>query len=78
MSEEWDWRLTDSAERKFDSLDNYARERVVAKLDEVVKDQWREPDDYLEPLASVPHQKYGSVRSASEVGSVETRRYCGS
>jgi mRNA-degrading endonuclease RelE of RelBE toxin-antitoxin system len=26
-------------------------------LDEVVEDQWREPDDYLEPLAGVTHQK---------------------
>ena len=23
----------------------------------MVGDQWREPDDYLEPLAGVPHQK---------------------
>jgi len=57
MSDDWDWHLTDSAEREFEALDEYARNRVVSKLDEVVSDPWRSPDDYLEPLAGVPHQK---------------------
>lgn len=39
MSEAWDWALTDSAERQFDALDDYARERIASKLDEVVEDQ---------------------------------------
>ncbi len=39
MSDEWDWRLTDSAERTFVGLVDYARGRVVSKLDEVVEDQ---------------------------------------
>lgn len=58
MSEEtWRWELTDRCRRSFDDLDEYARERIVSKLDEIVTDQWRDPDDYLEPLAGVPHQK---------------------
>lgn len=57
MSDEWDWQLTESADRRFDALDDYARERIVSKLDEIVTDPWREPSDYLEPLAGVPHQK---------------------
>jgi mRNA interferase RelE/StbE len=57
MSEAWDWELTDSAERQFDALDDYAHERIASKLDEVVEDQWREPMDYIEPLSGVPHGK---------------------
>ncbi|WP_207589869.1 type II toxin-antitoxin system RelE/ParE family toxin [Halomontanus rarus] len=57
MSEDWDWEFTDSANRRFDALDEYARERISSKLDDIVTDQWREPGDYLEPLAGVPHQK---------------------
>jgi mRNA-degrading endonuclease RelE of RelBE toxin-antitoxin system len=57
MSDEWDWALTDTANRQFDSLDEYARERISSKLDEIVTDQWREPTDYLEPLEGAPHQK---------------------
>jgi mRNA-degrading endonuclease RelE of RelBE toxin-antitoxin system len=57
MSDDWDWKLADSAKREFDSLDGYARERLVSKLDEVVEDPWRTPADYLEPLSGVPHRK---------------------
>jgi len=57
MSDSWDWQLTDTARRQFDGLDEYARERISSKLDEVVTDQWREPPEFLEPLAGVPHQK---------------------
>jgi len=57
MSEEWDWELTDTADRQFDGLDGYAQERISSKLDEIVTDQWRNPTDYLEPLAGAPHQK---------------------
>ncbi|WP_313693437.1 type II toxin-antitoxin system RelE family toxin [Halorarum halobium] len=57
MSEGWDWRLTERAMRQFDGLDDYARERITSKLDDVVDDPWREPADYLEPLSGAPHQK---------------------
>jgi mRNA-degrading endonuclease RelE of RelBE toxin-antitoxin system len=57
MSEEWDWKLTKTADRQFGSLEDYARERITSKLDEVVGDPWREPMDYLEPLQGAPHQK---------------------
>jgi mRNA interferase RelE/StbE len=57
MSDEWDWELTTTANRQFDGLDEYARERISSKLDEIVTDQWREPTDYLEPLEGAPHQK---------------------
>jgi mRNA-degrading endonuclease RelE of RelBE toxin-antitoxin system len=54
---EWDWELTDTARRDFEGLDDQARNRVVAKLDEVVDDEWREPVDYLEHLEGTRHRK---------------------
>jgi mRNA-degrading endonuclease RelE of RelBE toxin-antitoxin system len=57
MSDCWDWELTDTANRQFGSLDEYAHERIASKLDEIVDDQWREPSDYLQPLQGAPHQK---------------------
>lgn len=57
MTEKWDWHLTDRARRQFDGLDDYARERIATKLDDVVNDEWREPTDYLEPLQGAPHEK---------------------
>jgi mRNA-degrading endonuclease RelE of RelBE toxin-antitoxin system len=57
MAEEWDWELTDSARRQFDKLDDYARNRLASKLDEIVTDQWRDPTDHLDPLQGAPHQK---------------------
>lgn len=56
-SEDWNWRLADSAEREFETLQAHEQERIVSKLDEIVTDQWREPGDYLEPLTGVPHSK---------------------
>jgi mRNA interferase RelE/StbE len=57
MSDEWDWEFTDTADRQFDGLDEYAQDRISSKLDEIVTDQWRNPMDYLEPLEGAPHQK---------------------
>jgi len=36
MSEAWDWELTDRAKRQYDGLDDYARDRIASKLDEIV------------------------------------------
>lgn len=57
MSGEWDWKLTERARRQFDALDEYARERIASKLDEVVEDSWRESTEHLEPLEGAPHEK---------------------
>jgi hypothetical protein len=59
---DWDWKLTDTARRDFDSLDKYGRERIASKLDEIVTDEWRDPPAHLEPLQGAPNQK---LRSAS-------------
>jgi len=47
---ELDWELTDTARRDFDGLDDYARDRIASKLDEIATDEWRDPPDHLEPL----------------------------
>lgn len=54
---EWDWQLTDTARRDFDGLDEYARDRIASKLDEIAIDKWRDPPEHLEPLQGAPHQK---------------------
>jgi len=56
-SNDWDWRLTDPAEREYSALQGHEQERIVSKFDEIVTDQWREPTDYIEPLTGVPHGK---------------------
>lgn len=55
--DEWDWKLTEPAEREYRKLQPQEQERIVSKLDEIVTDQWREPTDYLEPLTGAPHSK---------------------
>ncbi|WP_233565410.1 hypothetical protein [Halorubrum sp. Atlit-26R] len=55
MNDGWDWRFTDRSERQVAALDDHARDRILANLDEVVTDQWRDPTDHLEPLAGAPH-----------------------
>lgn len=54
---EWDWELTDRAETQFARLERNAQQRIVSKLDEVVDSEWREPTDFLEPLANSPFRK---------------------
>lgn len=39
MSDDWDWQFTDSAKQQFDSLDDYAQERITSKLDEIIRRQ---------------------------------------
>jgi len=52
MSEDWDWKLTDRSKRHSSRHStNTLAHRIISKLEEVVTDQWREPTDYLEPLA---------------------------
>jgi mRNA-degrading endonuclease RelE of RelBE toxin-antitoxin system len=68
MSEGWTWQFRAPAKRTFDDLDEHARNRIAEKLDEIVTDQWRDPDEYLEPLTGVPHSKLriGQFRLGAE------------
>lgn len=53
----WEWEFTDTGRRDLEGLDDYAQERIIDKLEEIVEDEWRDPPDYLEPLAGAPHAK---------------------
>ena len=57
MSEEWKWEFRPTAAQTFEELDTPVQTRVVAKLDEIVDDEWRTPDEYLEPLTGSPYSK---------------------
>jgi mRNA-degrading endonuclease RelE of RelBE toxin-antitoxin system len=64
MTGEWSWEFRPPAADAFADLDDDTQERIVSKLDDIVTDEWREPPDYVEPLASQPHGKIrvGSYR----------------
>lgn len=55
--DEWTWQFRTPAKRSYDDLDEHAQDRITDKLDEIVNDQWRDPDDHLEPLTGAPHSK---------------------
>lgn len=57
MSEGWNWQFRSPAKHTYDDLDAHAQDRITDKLDEIVTDQWRDPDDYLEPLTGAPHAR---------------------
>lgn len=55
--EGWDWLLSPRADDQFDQLDGQTQQRLVAKLDEVVSSEWRDPEEFLESLTNAPFQK---------------------
>ncbi|SDY51500.1 type II toxin-antitoxin system RelE family toxin [Halobellus clavatus] len=58
MSEdEWSWEFKKPAKRTYDDLDEHAQNRITDKLDEIVNDQWRDPDEYMTPLTGAPHSR---------------------
>lgn len=67
-NEEWSWQFRKPAKRTYDDLDAPAQDRITDKLDEIVTDRWRDPDDYLEPLTGPPYSKLriGQFRLGAE------------
>lgn len=67
-NEKWSWQFRKPAKRTYDDLDAPAQDRITDKLDEIVTDRWRDPDDYLEPLTGAPHSKLriGQFRLGAE------------
>ena len=53
----WRWTFTPQALDQFESLDPHIQDRIVTKLDEVVDSEWRDPDEFLEPLTGGPFSK---------------------
>jgi len=55
--EGWEWRFSTRADDQFARLDAQTQQRIVSKLDEVVTSEWRDPDEFLEPVTGSPFQK---------------------
>lgn len=53
----WDWVLSPRADDQFEQFDHQTQARIASKLDEVVSSDWRDPEDFLEPLTGSPFQK---------------------
>lgn len=56
-SKDWTWKFAPAALDQFEDLDPHVQDRIVSKLDEIVDSEWREPGDFLEPLAGGPFSK---------------------
>jgi mRNA-degrading endonuclease RelE of RelBE toxin-antitoxin system len=54
---EWTWKFAPRAATQFDGLDTHVQDRIVSKLDEIVGSEWRDPDDFVEPLTGGPFSK---------------------
>ena len=57
-NETWTWTFTPRAAGQFEDLDPHVQDRLVSKLDDVVDSEWREPDDFLEPLTGGPFSTF--------------------
>ncbi|NLV09867.1 type II toxin-antitoxin system RelE/ParE family toxin [Halomicrobium sp. HM KBTZ05] len=55
--DDWDWEFSPRAENQFSQLGSDSQQRIIDKLEEVVSSEWRDPDDFLEPLTGSPFQK---------------------
>jgi len=54
---DWSWTFTPRTADQFDSLDAHIQDRITSKLDEIVDSEWREPEEFLEPLTGGPFSK---------------------
>ncbi|POG55147.1 MULTISPECIES: type II toxin-antitoxin system RelE family toxin [Haloferax] len=55
--EDWTWKFSPRAANQFKGLDTHVQDRIVSKLDEIVDSEWRDPDDFVEPLTGGPFSK---------------------
>ncbi|ELY93120.1 hypothetical protein C484_07893 [Natrialba taiwanensis DSM 12281] len=55
--DEWDWVFSSRAEDQLAQLPAETQDRIIAKLDDVISSEWREPTDFLEPLTNSPYKK---------------------
>ena len=56
-SDDWTWEFRERARDAFEDLGTDTQRRIVSKLDEIVSDEWRAPNEYVEPLTGTPHGK---------------------
>lgn len=50
MGEGWTWELSDRAADGFGALDAQTQQRILAKFDAVVGDEFRDPPAFDKPL----------------------------
>ena len=55
--DDWTWKFAPRVADQFESLDPHVQDRIVSKLNEVVESEWRDPDEFLEPLTGGPFSK---------------------
>lgn len=55
--EAWAWMFSPRADDQFEQLNTETQEQITSKLDEVVSSEWRNPEDFLDPLTNSPFQK---------------------
>ena len=55
--DDWTWKFAPRAADQFDSFEPDVQDCLVSKLDEVVESEWRDPDEFLEPLTGGPFSK---------------------
>ena len=53
----WHWVLSPRADDQFGQLETDSQQRIAEKLDEVIASEWRDPDDFLDPVTGSPYQK---------------------
>lgn len=70
-SEAWVWRFTSTGADDFDVLDGHIQNRIVEKLDEIARAEWREPTAHIEPLTGAP---YGKIRVGNYRLAVDAHR----
>ena len=55
--DDWDWAFTGRAEDQLAQLPSDDQQRIIDKLDDAVDSEWRDPGEFLDPLADSPFQK---------------------
>jgi len=53
MSETWTWELSKRAADALEALDAETQQRVLDKLDDVARDEFRDPPDFAKPLTGM-------------------------
>ena len=85
MSNAWTWELSERAADGLEALDADTQQRVLDKLDDVVSDEFRDPEEFPKPLTGMgPWQslrigdyravvRFDSDRQIMQVGAIGHR-----
>ena len=76
MTTDLEWQLTATGKSHFDGLNEYGRERIASKLDEIAPISGGSLPTTSNRLLARPTKSFGSARFDSRVGLVDRRTYC--